>query len=77
LKDITLNYDQIGHYVENSLMLATALNPKIGYDKAAEVSKTAYRNNISLKEAALELGYMTDKQFDAWVRPEDMLKPNE
>jgi fumarate hydratase class II len=77
LKDITLNYDQIGSYVENSLMLATALNPKIGYDKAAEVSKTAYRNNISLKEAALELGYMTDKQFDAWVRPEDMLKPNE
>jgi fumarate hydratase class II len=77
LKGISLNYDQIGRYVENSLMLATALNPKIGYDKASEVSKTAYRNNISLKEAALELGYMTDKQFDAWVRPEDMLEPKE
>jgi fumarate hydratase class II len=77
LKDIALNYEQIERYVANSLMLATALNPKIGYDKASEVSKTAYQNNISLKEAALQLGYMTDTQFDAWVRPEDMLEPKE
>ena len=75
LEGITLNYEQIRYYVENSLMLATALNRKIGYDKASEVSKTAYKDNISLKEAALRLGYMTAKQFDEWVRPEDMLAP--
>ena len=58
-------------------MLATALNRKIGYDKASKVAKLAHKNNTSLKEAAMELGYMTDKEFDRWVRPEDMLEPKE
>ncbi len=77
LKDITLNYEKIQSHVDNSLMLATALNGKIGYDKASKVSKMAYENNISLKEASMQLGYMTDTEFDRWVRPEDMLEPKE
>lgn len=58
-------------------MLATALNRKIGYDHASTVAKHAHKNNCSLKEAAMELGYMSDKEFDRWVRPEDMLAPKE
>ena len=77
LKDLDLNFEKIEEYLENSLMLATALNRKIGYDKASEVAKYAHRKNTSLKEAAMELGYMTDKEFDRWVRPEDMLEPKE
>ncbi|MGE4169826.1 MAG: class II fumarate hydratase [Candidatus Margulisiibacteriota bacterium] len=72
---IEVNHKQIGHYVENSLMLVTALNPHIGYDKAAQVAKKAYKEHTSLKAACLALGYLTAEQFEAYVKPEDMLKP--
>jgi fumarate hydratase class II len=62
-------------YVANSLMLATALNPHIGYDKAAEIAKKAHREGISLREAAIASGYLTAEQFDAWVVAERMTQP--
>jgi len=65
----------IERHLENSLMLVTALNPHIGYEKAAQISLKAYREDISLKAAALKLGYLTEAQFDAWVRPADMTRP--
>lgn len=65
--------DNIRRNVEKSLMLVTALNPKIGYYKAAEIAQTAHKNGLTLKEAALQLGYLTAAQFDEWVRPEDMV----
>ncbi|MFA5584486.1 MAG: hypothetical protein WDA09_09750 [Bacteriovoracaceae bacterium] len=55
-------------------MLVTALNPHIGYDKAAQIAKKAYTEDKTLKEAALELGYLTEKEFDEWVRPEKMIQ---
>jgi fumarate hydratase, class II len=69
------NEKQIEDHLNNSLMLATALNPHIGYEKAAKISLTAYRENISLREAALKLGFVTAEQFDLWVRPQDMTHP--
>lgn len=62
----------IQKHLENSLMLVTALNPHIGYYKAAEIAKKAHKENKTLKEAAVELGHLTADQFDAWVRPEEM-----
>ncbi len=56
-------------------MLVTALNPHIGYDKAAEVAKRAHKDDLTLKEAAIALGYVSAEDFDRWVRPEDMLEP--
>ena len=56
-------------------MLVTALTPHIGYDKAAEIAKYANRENCSLKQAALALGYVTADDYERWVRPEDMLHP--
>ncbi|MGA8142581.1 MAG: class II fumarate hydratase [Candidatus Acidiferrales bacterium] len=70
-----LNRDRIKENVENSLMLVTALAPKIGYDKAAEISHKAHHENLSLREAALKLGYLTEKEFDETVRPEKMTHP--
>jgi fumarate hydratase class II len=70
------NRERIAALVEESLMLVTALAPHIGYDRAAEIAKTAYRDGTSLKAAALALGYVTEAQFDAWVRPRDMLGPS-
>ncbi len=67
------NLERIGHLVQNSLMLVTALNPHIGYDKAAAIAKKAHKEGSSLKAAALALGYVTEAQFDAWVRPENMV----
>ena len=67
------NYEGIKKHLENSLMLVTALNPHIGYDKAAKIAKTALKENTSLREAAIGLGYLTNEQFDQWVRPEDMI----
>lgn len=67
------NYDRIKVQLDNSLMLVTALNTHIGYDKAAEIAKKAYKENTTLKAAALALGYLTEAQFDEWVRPEDMI----
>jgi len=65
--------DNIKKNLENSLMLVTALNTKIGYYKAAEIAQTAHQKNQTLKQTAVELGYVTAKQFDEWVRPEDMI----
>ncbi|MGX5688245.1 class II fumarate hydratase [Arcticibacter tournemirensis] len=67
------NYDGIKKHVENSLMLVTALNPHIGYENAAKIAKKAHKEKKSLREAALELGLLTNEQFDQWVRPEDMI----
>lgn len=64
---------QIQAHLERSLMLVTALNPHIGYEKAAKIAKTAEKKDMTLKEAALELGYLTEEQFDKWVDPSKML----
>ncbi len=66
-------HGNIKRNLENSLMLVTALNTKIGYYKAAEIAQTAHKNNATLKETAIKLGYVTAKQFDEWVKPEDMI----
>ncbi len=66
------NHDKIKSLLENSLMLVTALNTKIGYYKAAEIANKAHDEGTTLKAAALDLGYVTEKEFDEWVRPEDM-----
>lgn len=73
---ITANEDNIKALMERSLMLVTALAPKIGYDKATEIAKTAHKNGTSLREEALRLGYVTDAEFDELVRPELMISPS-
>ena len=65
---------QMAAHLERGLMLVTALNPHIGYDKAAEIAKKAYAEGLSLREAALQLGYLSNDEFDVWVRPENMLE---
>ena len=72
-KGIQPNHKQIKVQLDNSLMLVTALNTHIGYDKAAEIAKKAYKEETTLKQAALSLEYLTEEQFDAWVRPENMI----
>ncbi len=67
------NYKRIDQLMRDSLMLVTALNPHIGYEKAATIAKNAHKKGATLKESALQLGYLTAKQFDEWVRPEDMV----
>ena len=67
------NHARIKSHLENSLMLVTALNTLIGYDKAAEIAKKAYKDGTTLKSAALELRYVTEKEFDDWVKPEKMI----
>ncbi len=67
------NQERIDHNLRNSLMLVTALNPHIGYDKAAKIAKTAHAQGTTLKQAATSLGYVTDEQFEAWVKPETMV----
>jgi len=64
---------QMGEHLERGLMLVTALNPHIGYDKAAEIAKKAYAEGLTLRESALSLGYLSESEFDQWVRPEEML----
>jgi fumarate hydratase, class II len=66
---------RIDKLLRESLMLVTALNPHIGYDKAAKIAKTAHKEGTTLKESALKLGYLTSDQFDQWVKPEDMVGP--
>jgi fumarate hydratase class II len=66
-------YENISKHVNNSLMLVTALNTKIGYYKAAEIAQTAHKNGSTLKETAIALGYLTAEEFDEWVRPENMV----
>lgn len=67
------NYGRIKELVDNSLMLVTALNTKIGYYKAAEIAQTAHKNGTTLKDEAVRLGYVSPEDFDAWVKPEDMV----
>jgi fumarate hydratase class II len=70
---IEANVQRIKFNLDNSLMLVTALNTKIGYDKAAEIAKKAHKEGSTLKQAALDLKYLTSEEFDAWVKPEDMI----
>lgn len=72
-KGIEPLYDNITRNLNNSLMLVTALNTKIGYYKSAEIAQTAHKKGQTLKETAVELGYLTAQEFDEWVRPEDMI----
>lgn len=67
------NYTRIEELVNNSLMLVTALNTKIGYYKSAEIAQTAHKNGTTLREEAIRLGYVTPEDFDSWVKPEDMV----
>lgn len=72
---IQANKIQIEKHLNNSLMLVTALNPKVGYDNAAKIAKNAYEKNITLKESAIVLGFMSGEEFDQLVRPEEMIGP--
>jgi fumarate hydratase class II len=69
---ITPNYPFIKRHLENSLMLVTALNTHIGYEKAAKIAKTAHQNGTTLREEAVNLGYVTPEEFDKWVVPMNM-----
>ncbi|MHB2154158.1 class II fumarate hydratase [Calditrichota bacterium GD2] len=75
ISGIQPNRKKIDQNLKNSLMLVTALNRHIGYDKAAEIALKAWREDKTLKQAALELGYLSEKEFDAWVKPEEMIAP--
>lgn len=70
------NVARIDEHLQNSLMLVTALNPHIGYEAAARIAKKAYDDHSTLKKAALELGLLTEQQFDEWVNPRNMINPN-
>jgi fumarate hydratase class II len=70
------NIEKIDTYLKNSLMLVTALNPHIGYDNAAKIAKNAHHKNVTLKESALELGILTEEQFEKWMRPQEMIGPS-
>ena len=72
-KGITANKEKMHHNLHNSLMLVTALNPYIGYENAAKTAKKAYKDNISLKEACVELGFLTAEKFDEVFHPENMV----
>ena len=74
-RGIEPNENRIRENLKNSLMLVTALNPHIGYEKSAKIAMTAYRENTTLREAALKLGHVTGEQFDQWVHAEDMTGP--
>ena len=67
------NHGSIKQHLNNSLMLVTALNTKIGYEKSAKIAKTAHQNGTTLKEEAVNLGYLTGEEFDEWVKPEEMI----
>ena len=72
---IIANRDKIDKLLRDSLMLVTALNPYIGYDKAAKIAKKAHKEGTTLKQAAIELQYLTAEEFDSYVKPEEMLGP--
>jgi fumarate hydratase class II len=76
-RGLEVDRQRVRQHLDNSLMLVTALNPHIGYDKAAEIAKRAWKQGSTLREAALALGYVTAAQFDAWVDPSRMLGPHE
>jgi len=75
VEGIEANRERIAELLHRSLMLVTALSPHIGYDRAAEIAKKAHHDRLTLKEAALALGYVSEDDFDRWVRPRDMLEP--
>ena len=75
VRGIEPDRERIASLLQGSLMLVTALAPRIGYDKAAEIAKKAHREGTQLREAALSLGYVTAAQYDEWVRPEKMISP--
>jgi fumarate hydratase class II len=75
ISGIQINREQMDEHLKHSLMLVTALNPHIGYDKAAQVAKNAHKKKISLRESAVELGYLTGEEFDRMVIPEEMTHP--
>jgi fumarate hydratase, class II len=75
VQGIQANTDRIGELMERSLMLVTALAPHIGYDKSAQIAKRAHKEGTTLKQAALAYGYVTEEDFDKWVRPEEMTGP--
>ena len=68
--------ENINHYLNQSLMLVTALNPHIGYEKAAQIAKKAHNEGLTLKESAINSGYVTEEQFEEWIKPEDMVDPH-
>src|SRR5204863_3862795 len=70
---IEADEERIGQLMRNSLMLVTALNPHVGYDKAAQIAKKAHKEGTSLRDAAVALGYVTAEQFDQWVKPDKMI----
>jgi fumarate hydratase class II len=72
-RGIEADRERIDELVRRSLMLVTALNPHIGYDRAAQIAKRAHREGTTLREAAIASGFVTGEQFDAWVRPEAMV----
>ncbi len=75
VKGIELNRERINEHLCNSLMLVTALNPHIGYDNSAKIAKHAHKKGISLRESAIELGLLTEEQFDEYIKPEEMTHP--
>lgn len=77
VRGIRPNHDVIRAHLDASLMLVTALNPHIGYENAAHIAKHAHATGQTLKAAAVELGLLTAEEFDAWVRPEDMVHPKQ
>ncbi|BBM16882.1 fumarate hydratase class II [Enterococcus avium] len=77
LKGIVVNEERMAELLDKSLMLVTALNTHIGYDKGAEIAKKAFNEGTTLREAALTLGYLTEDEYDAWVRPEKMIGDND
>ncbi|HKN85200.1 MAG TPA: lyase family protein, partial [Pyrinomonadaceae bacterium] len=75
ISGIEINREQIDEHLRRSLMLVTALNPHIGYDKAAQVAKNAHKKKISLRDSVIELGFLTGEEFDRLVKPEEMTHP--
>lgn len=75
VRGIRVNRKRVEQLLNESLMLVTALNPHIGYDKAATIAKTAHKDGATLKETAVKLGYLTEEEFDEWVQPRGMLGP--
>ena len=77
LNDLDVNKERCAELIERSLIMVTSLAPEIGYDKAADVAKTAYNEGKTLKEVAVEKGYCNEEEFDKWVIPEEMIRPAE
>jgi fumarate hydratase, class II len=74
---LRINHSQIHHHLNNSLMLVTALSPKIGYDNAAKVAKKAHAEGKTLRQVCIEMGLLSGEEFDKTVRPEKMIGPDE